>query len=595
MKRFADTPHRSPTKVLSSARARWTLWGVTLAALAPLLAWLLRGQGKVGRDGWFLAPHDPWPLSAWWLAIGSLVIFGGLALVCAYDSFERAKSEREARASLRMSLAALMVMSLAWNWSLLGPVGFSAAPSTISSGEVPVRAGAYNVLASQWSDVATEYLGAAYRTDDARQFSRGYAARWQSPESPLVAHVATHPPGAVLFYYACRRAVESLGPLRELLLALCESAAGAPRAQLQSELNQVRVVGARLAGLRDPAASAPPLPVSALATAALAAIFLASAPALAAPAVFILARECRSRANHDADAIVPRRARAAGLLAAGLWLLAPTVGLFAPTLDSIVALGAAWALACAALWKGTRQGAWAFTSGAVLGLASWISFGALTAGAVVGLWLLWPTLSRVRFGFRGAEPGGSGLAEEASPVRALVAVALGFGAAMLLLLLLFPTPLPRVFANAMAAHRLATLQSREYLGWLWLNPLIFAAFAGVPLTVPLVGALLLKRPFRAAGGAAWGLACSALAAMALISLAGSVRGEVERLWMFFLPPFCALAAWVWLGVGLPVPESGASKVRRLAPIVAAVVTLMLLQSAGTLVAAATLAPLVLPF
>jgi hypothetical protein len=69
--------------------------------------------------------------------------------------------------------------------------------------------------------------------------------------------------------------------------------------------------------------------------------------------------------------------------------------------------------------------------------------------------------------------------------------------------------------------------------------------------------------------------------MLLLSLSGNVRGEVERLWLFLLPPF---AAWAGLclhkyGRKRPYLWSGG---------------FIALQAAQTLIMAATLAPLVRP-
>jgi hypothetical protein len=76
--------------------------------------------------------------------------------------------------------------------------------------------------------------------------------------------------------------------------------------------------------------------------------------------------------------------------------------------------------------------------------------------------------------------------------------------------------------------------------------------------------------------------------MLLISLAGSVRGEVERLWMFLLPPLCAAAASAWIPLK-PGPRRG-----KVALVGAAAVLASVLVAVQTLLMAAALAPLVLP-
>ncbi len=520
--------------------------------------WLLRTRGGWGRDGWLLSPHAPWNIGAWWLPLGVFCIFGGLSAVSAYDRFRRAKTYKEQRTSRRMSVGALMLMSVLWHWSLLGP----------SSGIEGVRSGAYNVVASQFSDISTQYLGAAYQIDNARDFSRHYATQSQNPTAPAIAHVATHPPGATLFYYACRRAVESAPALQSFLIRGVEAAAGDNRTQLTNDFNAFRTAGARSAGAAPSDAAALPLPVSALATAALAAIGLVSALALSVPAVFILARDCSVASTCDDE---KRLDEARGLCAAALWVLAPTVGLFAPTLDALVACGIAWTIAlCCKYLRATfslsdsrkylQPENWLVLAGALWALTTWVSLGALVIGAVGFLWFV-----------------------AQKNWRALLWVGGGFVAMWFLIWLMFPLDVPLVWQKAMAAHHLATLETRSRSGWLWFNGPIFAVFCGWPVVAACACAL-----WRLRGEQNWRtlqLALAMLGALTLITLMGSVRGETERLWMFALPPFCVLAA----SVLLPQGTRGAARA-----LVAAVTLLILLQAAQTLTMAATLAPLVLP-
>jgi hypothetical protein len=549
-----------------AGRSLAALFALCVVALAGVAWWLLKSGRGIGRDGWFITPHPPWPLSASLLPIGSLAIFGGLALACAYDCLYRAKSPREQRTSLRLALGALALLSAGWNWGLLGPAAFSTKNQ--------VRPSTFNVLAVAWSDVATEYLSTAYRASDARSFSRSYATSWQSPRSPVIAHVATHPPGAVLFYFACRRAVENSPSFREWLLVRAEAATGVERTALARELNDIRFASARSGVAADKldAIGTAPLPVEAIATALLASSILSLAPALAVPALFLLGSSCAP--------FEQRRAQGRGLLAAGLWVLAPTVGLFALTLDALVALGAAWTLALVAGYLRAAGGGsdgsqaarkYLLGAGAVLALTGFVSFGALTVGVVAALWLV----SERRW-------------------RGLLWLAAGAGAMQCLILLAFPHALPTVFAQAMDAHRGATLTTRSYGGWLALNPLMFALFASGPVLLGALGALFQQRVWKdaveadAVAARAVNLALAAAGAMLLISLAGSVRGEVERLWMFLLPPFCAAAASAWVPLN-PGPRRGKVALVGTAAVLAAV-----LVAVQTLLMAATLAPLVLP-
>jgi hypothetical protein len=86
-------------------------------------------------------------------------------------------------------------------------------------------------------------------------------------------------------------------------------------------------------------------------------------------------------------------------------------------------------------------------------------------------------------------------------------------------------------------------------------------------------ALLRERPWPLTGVAAVGAAT--VVSLILLTLSGSVRGEVERVWLFLLAPL-AVAAVLRLSWRSLIP-------------------MLLLQAVQTLLMAATLAPLVRPF
>lgn len=569
----------SPESDTRTARSAWLALGASGLALALLSWWLLRAQGQIGANSWFLKPQPAWPSGAWWLPLSALLIFGGLGVSCGYDRFYRANSKREGQASIWLALGALMLLSLVWNWSLLGPPRFNVRRES--------RTGFFMVLASSWSDVATEYLGTAYQIEGAREFSIRYASDWQRQRPVSIAHVATHPPGATLFYFACRRAVEGSPALREWLLGLAERGSELDRVTLARELNEMRQSAAFSGGVTD----SKDLPVEAIATALLVSALLGAAPALAVPALWMLGSLGASASGASGwESRAFRRAQGRGAVAAGLWILAPTTGLFAPTLDALVALGAAWTLALATrhlsspperelhsaqpseppkyLWLLDGAHGGLFGAGAMLALTAFVSFGALTIGLALALWLL---LER--------------------RLRGLAWLVLGALAGEAVLLLLFPHSPPQVFARAMQAHSQATLSHRSYVSWLGLNPLMFALFAGWPVVVGAARGLALKlHPTGEVCDAGLEhlkrLGLAVLGAMLLISLRGTVRGEVERLWMFLLPPFCALAAASWL------PLQGGPRKSKFALVGLVALLAVALQAAQSLVMAATLAPLV---
>ncbi|HEX8833389.1 MAG TPA: hypothetical protein VF719_04275 [Abditibacteriaceae bacterium] len=512
------------------------------AALLCLTAfWLFGTRHKLGRDNWHITPNPlAWPAGAWLLPIGVLFIFGGLAAVSAYDRFKRANSRKSQKASTAISLGALCLLAIFWPASLLGP--------TLTG-----TSGVANLVQAHWSDVANGYFGAAYEIEDPRQFTGEYPRQSQTADSPTKAHVATHPPGAVLWYYGARRVFENSPRLQNTFSGV---ARWLGHEDIDTVAAQSRDIVLQSSGQEVT------LPTSAVPAALWCAFLIACCAALTVPAVYLLAAQ-----SSDAESVDTNEGR--GLLAAALWVFAPTVGLFAFTLDVLIACGAAWTLVFL-----TRRGGWAwrFAAGIVLGLTSFLSFGAL---AIWGICVLVVVLQR--------------------RIKDLLPMIAGFVFVWLVVMLLFPMQPLTIYRNAMAAHRAATLTSRSYGGWLLLNLVMFVLFAGWPLVVGTFRALcqLKKTSPPAWSETAITVGIAALATMLLLTLSGNVRGEVERLWLFLLAPLCALAAHALVvkTVGNEATDSS-QKVNRISVVLC--VVFLLLQPLQTLMMAASLAPLVRP-
>ena len=154
-----------------------------------------------------------------------------------------------------------------------------------------------------------------------------------------------------------------------------------------------------------------------------------------------------------------------------------------------------------------------------MSLTSFISIGAL-ATAVVCVLALLPGARSDRFRF----------------AAQLAAFSIGFGLAWLLLLLLFPMKPLEIFANAMQFHHAASLALRDRWSWVPMNLVMFAPFCGWAVV-----AACLSRKISGTNAAAL-IGGAALAALLVLTISGNVRGEVERLWLFMVPPLCALAA-----------------------------------------------------
>ncbi len=547
------------------------LFAVTLVALTA--AWLFVLRRPLGRDNWFITPHPfAWPLAAWLLPLAVLLVFGGLAALSAYDRFHRARSRQEQKVSTTLCVAALSLLALAWPWSLLGPT-----PQGTS--------GASNLIEATWSDVANGYFSTAYEIEDAREFTRDYAARRQRSYAVTQAHVATHPPGAVLFYWMARRAFEASPPLQNLFAGWTRNLTGMTVAESAARTRTVVERGTRVR---------PTLPDSAAASALWCAFLLSLAVAATVPAVYQLGV---IGTNPTPETRNPNEA--GGLLAAALFALAPAVGLFAFTLDALVACLAAWALVFVARRQAGGAAWWMGAAGAMLALNSFVSFGALALWAVVllALALQWDAralltvpslvvadlLNRRRLAVH-------------RPLSDIACCALGFSALWLLLVLIFPMRPGAIFSNAMEAHRQATLQSRSHGGWAWLNPVMFALFCGWPL-VALAGARLARQwrtRRRERAIISWEtsdvLGVATLLTLLLLTLSGNVRGEVERLWMFALPGLCAFAA-----SGMLREKGKAQNEKRRSVWALLPVFFCILQAAQTLMMASALAPLVRPF
>ena len=524
------------------------------AAVALTALWLFLWRTPLGLGDWPVSPNNfTWPASAWLLPIGVVVIFGGAAALSIYDRFKRAKTRREQTNSTVTALICLAVIGMLWPWALLGP-GQSKLESQ-PNGAAPhkiVLEGRFNVIAAMWSDVATEYFGAAYTFDDARTYAHNYAATQQNPQFRAQAHIATHPPGAVLWFYSVRKLTESSPRLQSALTALAQTVTG----QTPDDLaNGARLLRASAPGAIGSSLAPPPLPDSAVGTALGCAILLGLSLVAALPAVYGIAA-LGGGAN----------AEKRGLLAAALWILAPTTNLFAFTLDALVACGAAWTLYFAALaWNRGAANAksadfWWLASGVTLALTTFLSLGALAVAAVLVAAL---GFCRPRGGARALVLGGGAFIT----VWILLALWGGFNPVQIAL-------------NAGRAHRFATFEARPYWPWVWLNLAFWMLFIGWPVVALLArGVTLYKETPASARASASGIALgvATLGVLVLLSLSGNVRGEAERLWLFALAPVCAVAV-----------AGHALRWRSWA-------TLLALQALQTLLMAAMLAPLVRPY
>jgi hypothetical protein len=212
----------------------------------------------------------------------------------------------------------------------------------------------------------------------------------------------------------------------------------------------------------------------------------------------------------------------AAALAVLLWLLTPARSLFTPSLDQALPL---FLVGAAALVAARRPG-WATVAGLLAAVACFLSYGCLAVLPWLGLLAL---------------ASGSGerpWRERSSWVRVGL-LATGFLVPWALLALAFGYSPWRDFRVAMAAHRGMAVVTRSYAVWVGWNLYDFALLLGPGVLFLALAALGWargsSRPFRWGLWGFWGL-------LLLLDLSGSVRGEVGRIWLFFMPLACLFAA-----------------------------------------------------
>ena len=528
------------------ARNRAVVLALVLVTLTAL--WATIWRVPLGRDNWFLEParRPLWPLSSWVFPIAVLIICGAFAWVCAFDRFRRAKTAKEQRISTRMTLGALVVLATVWSWSLLGPLG------------------GFQLVAAMWSDVSNQYFSTAYRVENARQFSIEYSKYQQNIEVSK-AHVATHPPGAVLMFYGAKKVYDGVPPIRQFWEHFAPAFTAASTDSVGVEARRI---------VRNATGENITLPDEAIPLALWCAFLLSLSIGLTVPAVYKLAR---------GDTSDETEAERRGLFAATLFALSPTSALFAFTLDAPIAFLVAWSLV---FWANRQRSENRFSGivcGAILGLASWISFGALAVWGLIilAIALCWGSRSLVTTPVLVI----SDLAARRKPAvhrpaSDFTLILLGFALFWFVILLVLPTPILEVYARAMEVHKSATLTSRSHGGWMLLNLFVFALFCGWPLILGVAKQLQRVLVERGAPtlNAARALGIATVALCVGLSFAGTVRGETERLWLFLLAPLCALAA---------IEYSQCDK--------KTVAVLAIFTAVQTLVLAGTLAPLVRPY
>lgn len=508
--------------------------GLQALLVAALAVWLLQGRPWGYPPEWALRVHAPWPLLRLWRLLSLTVVLGGLVgwLAGGLSPSDPPRPDRASRRRVIAALLTLWLLAMAWQGGLHGLADLS----------VPL------LISSTWSTVGTEYFRTAYEIQEVTAFLRDYPRLMAQAQY----HVATHPPGAVLFYWLGLQVLEHVPGLQGLFRHLAETWSGGSVAEI-----------ARFSQRFPSAAHLPPAAVPAALFSAFLLMLCGSSTVIP---IYLLARLEGDR----------RRA----LLAAVCFCTVPSFLLFFQSLDQLVLVLATWTLYF--FLRGVQRERWGFflAAGGMWGLTLLVSLGGLSLGVLAGIFLVgWAWQRRSQGDWPRWIAGYAIFLGGAVGVWLLAALLGGF------------SPL-QVIRQGLAAHaRVTTVEfPRTYRLWVWLNGVDFAVFLGLPLTVWWMRSLpAAARAFRASPDARppsllGGFHLALFLTLLVLDLSGKVRAEVGRIWLFLMPPVVA---------GLAPSLDSVSPDRRLVALCLGITLgLQLLQ---VILMALTMTPLVLPF
>ena len=490
--------------------------------VAALAVWLVVLQRPLGWVNEWVVPvvGRAYPLSFLLAPALTLIGFGGL-IVYLWRSMRKEKIAGHRRA-LEWTIVLGLVVGA---WSLQVAL-WSVAPGSVSL-----------LAAVQLSDVSTGYLGEAWTIDDVSEYLREYAH--DMPRKPE--HVATHPPGAVLFFHAVRELGATFPGLRRTALIASSTAVGMSIDELGGEVS--RYPFSRWLGSEG------------VATAILASWLLGACGALMPAVIFATLR--RSAGSERA------------LVTATMLALAPSMLFYFQTLDQLI--GLASVLMAAALAATQRHWAWSAVAGLIAAAALFVSLGALALVALGGAFLL----------LRGIRQAGQAGDASWSDTRSALLPLLVFGAGLAMGLGAWygiGVDAIQVFSEGLGAHSVTGLAAvRKYWIWVWLNFVEFAVFMGLPLTVLVVtavpGVIRTLRTISSRALPAY-LGGAALLTIMLLDLSGGVKGETGRLWLFFIP-------WLAAAVGPQLMDEAGTRWRLFATTLG-ITALQLLMMAWTM-------------
>jgi len=464
------------------------LLGISIITVFYLALICLTPAGLTGTPEyhWPVLRHGSWARVPAALALLLLAAAGGLMLTADLEQVWKATAGR-----LRVYLV-LFLLGLAFQ---LGPAAVH-------------RFGLLELTLRVYLPDHTSYFTDAKKISSLRPWLQSFPDRL--PE--FATHTRTHPPGAVLLFYAALRVAEHSPRFSEWYRGLLP-----PGPKVEAVIAKYEL-------------SAPELMAGGLM-----ALLLALAAAGAAPLTFALGRPM----------IGNRRAA----LAAVLFASAPAFSHQTPILDHALAL-----FALLSLWLTvsavTKKKIWrAPLAGAVIGAGLWLGPTLLAAGPLGAVFCLAAIFSR--------QAPDSTRKERLLLFACLMALTAGAGVLVTLALgaMLGLDYLMVYQAVTESGWRLNNVLSGRVHPWMWIafDPYEFLAWAGVPLAAGFVLAVIhALKDLRRLGPdhpAAWTLA--ALVFLITLDLSGKVCYEASRLVWFGFPLLALSAATV-----VPPPENG---------------------------------------
>ncbi|MCP4415063.1 MAG: hypothetical protein GY805_00475 [Chloroflexi bacterium] len=206
-------------------------------------------------------------------------------------------------------------------------------------------------------------------------------------------------------------------------------------------------------------------------------------------------------------------------------------------------------------WQQQKKG-WLFTAGLLLSIATFLSVGNAALLILIGSYIL--LASFPRRASRNYIPRGAWNGNEGSEwlfgkiVLQIIPFGVGLISVWLLYWLGWGVPPWRIIQVGLSEHAALVASQRSYATWLLFNLLDVVIFLGFPVAVAFCGSLLMT--IRKLNGKSlsqaqvWTISTAVL--IILLNLSGSTRGEVGRIWLFFMP-LMLISGGIWLAEWLP--------------------------------------------